>query len=212
MINAFRSLLPLLLLGGAVIAQELKTIELPKPDTTGGVPLMQALKHRQSAREFKPDSLSLPVLSNLLWSACGVNRAEDGKRTAPSAMNRQEIQVYVAMAHGLFLYDEATHSLKPILSEDIREKTGMQPFVAEAPLNLIYVADYAKIDRGSDSDKVLYTAADAGFISENVYLFCASEHLATVVRGSVDRAALAKTMKLRPEQKIILAQTVGYPK
>ncbi len=212
MINALKSVLPLLLLGGAVIAQELKTVELPKPDTTGGAPLMQALKHRQSAREFRPDSLPLPVLSNLLWAACGINRLEGGKRTAPSAMNWQEIQVYVATSHALYLYDETPHALKPILAEDVRAKTGMQPFVADAPVNLIYVADYAKISKGSDSDKILYTAADAGFISQNVYLFCASEHLATVVRGSVDRAALAKTMKLRSEQKIVLVQTVGYPK
>jgi SagB-type dehydrogenase family enzyme len=206
------ALLMLMLLGIAVVAQDLKPIELSKPDTTGGKPLMEVLNNRQSCREFSSDTLPLPVLSNLLWAACGVNRAEANKRTAPSAMNWQEIDVYVAMAHGLYLYDPAKHILKPVLSEDIREKTGSQPFVKEVPLNLVFVADYAKISRGSDSDKVFYTAADAAFISENVYLFCASAGLGTVVRGSVDRVDLPKTMKLRPEQRVIFAQSVGYPK
>jgi SagB-type dehydrogenase family enzyme len=206
------TLLPVLLLSAAVMAQEFKPIDLPKPDTTGGLPLMQALKARHSSREFSADTLPLPVLSNLLWAACGVSRPEDGKRTAPSAMNSQEIDVYVATARGLYVYDSKAHVLQPVLAEDVREKTGMQDFVKEAPVNLVYVADFAKMTRGSDSDKVFYTATDAAFISENVYLYCASAGLATVVRGSVDRAALSAAMKLRPEQRIILSQTVGYPK
>ena len=99
-----------------------------------------------------------------------------------------------------------------MLTEDLREKTGSQPFVKDVPVNLVYVADYAKMTQGSETDRTLYSAADAGFISENVYLYCASEGLATVVRGSVDRAALEKAMQLRPTQKVILAQSVGYPK
>ncbi len=205
-------LLATLLLAGAVTAQDMKLIPLPSPDTTGGKPLMQVLKDRHTSREFAADTIPLPVLSNLLWAACGVNRAESGKRTAPSAMNWQEIDVYVATAQGVFLYDSKAHALQQIMTEDIREKTGSQPFVKEAPVNLLYVADYAKITHGSDEDKVLYSAADAGFISQNVYLFCASEGLATVVRGSVDRALVAKAMNLRDDQKIILAQSVGYPK
>ena len=212
MIGTFKALLPILFLGAAMTAQELKPIELPKPDTTGGKPLMQVLKNRHSDREFSADTLPLPVLSNLLWAACGINRAESGKRTAPSAVNWQEIEVYVATAHGLYLYDPAKHALQPVLAEDIRAATGAQPFVKEVPINLIYVADYAKITRASDSDKAFYSAADAAFISENVYLFCASEGLATVVRGSVDRAALAVIMKLRPDQRVVLGQSIGYPK
>lgn len=212
MLNWIRILLPVLLLGAAVYAQESKPIELPKPDTTGGKPLMQALKERQSNREFRPDSLPLPVLSNLLWAACGVNRAESGKRTAPSAMNWQEIDVYVATANGLYLYKPQKHLLETVLAEDIREKTGMQPFVKEAPVNLIYVADYARITHGSDTNRIIFSSADAAFIAQNVYLFCASEGLATVVRGSVDHTVLSKTMKLRPDQHIVLAQTIGYPK
>jgi len=212
MIGTFKALLPILFLGAAMAAQELKPIELPKPDTTGGKPLMQVLKNRHSDREFSADTLPLPVLSNLLWAACGINRAESGKRTAPSAVNWQEIDVYVATAHGLYLYDPAKHALQPVLAEDIRAATGVQPFVKEVPINLVYVADYAKITRASDSDKAFYSAADAAFISENVYLFCASEGLATVVRGSVDRAALAVIMKLRPDQRVVLGQSIGYPK
>jgi nitroreductase len=199
------------LLGAVALAQDLKPIELPKPDTSGGKPLMQALKNRHSDREFSADTIPLPVLSNLLWAGCGINRP-DGKRTAPSAMNWQEIDVYVATAHGLYLYDPAKNILQPILSDDIREKTGMQPFVKEVPVNLVYVADMAKASKGSEDGKVMYTAADAAFVSENVYLFCASEGLATVVRGSFDRDVLSKIMKLRPDQKIILTQSIGYPK
>ena len=191
MICLFKALLPVLFLGAAMAAQELKPIELPKPDTIGGKPLMQVLKNRHSDREFSTDTLPWPVLSNLLWAACGINRAESGKRTAPSAVNWQEVEVYVATAHGLYLYDPAKHVLQAVLAEDIRDKTGVQPFVKEVPINLIYVADLAKITRASDTDKAFYSAADAAFISENVYLFCASEGLATVVRGSVVRSGLA---------------------
>ncbi len=203
---------PVILMSVLVEAQDMKSIELASPDTTGGQPLMKVLKNRHSSREFAADTIPLPVLSNLLWAGCGVSRAESGKRTAPSAMNVQEVDIYAATARGLYLYDYKSHALQPILAEDIREKTGSQPFVKEAPINLIYVADYSKSSRASDSDKVFYSAADAAFISENIYLYCASEGLATVVRASIDRPALAKVMKLRPEQKIILAQTIGYPK
>jgi nitroreductase len=202
-------LLIVLITAGCLLAQELKPVALPPPRTDGGKPLMQALKERKTTREFSPEKLSPQMLSNLLWAAFGINRP-DGRRTAPSAMNKQEIDIYVATADGLFLYDAKGNRLEPVLAQDIRPATGMQPFVAAAPLNLVYVADLAKA--GSGEDTALYTAADTGFIAQNVYLFCASENLAVVVRGSVDRAALAKTMKLRPEQKIILAQTVGYPK
>ena len=123
-------------------------------------------------------------------------------------MNWQEIDIYVATAEGLFRYDAEGNRLEAVLAQDIRPTTGTQSFAATAPLNLVYVADLSK--SGSDSEAELFTAANAGFISENVYLFCASENLATVVRGSIDRAALAKAMKLRPNQRIILAQTVGY--
>jgi SagB-type dehydrogenase family enzyme len=192
-------------------AQDLKPIQLPQPQMDGGKPLMQALKERKSTRAFSPEKLPMQTLGNLLWAAFGVNRPDTGQRTAPSAMNRQEIDIYVATADGLYLYEAKGNTLQPVLAEDVRAATGMQPFVKDAPVDLIFVADYARMGGQKDEDKNLYAAADTGFIGQNVYLFCASEGLATVVRGSVDRTTLAKTMKLRPEQKIILAQTVGYP-
>jgi SagB-type dehydrogenase family enzyme len=193
-------------------AEKLKPIQLLKPQLDKGRPLMQVLKDRSSSRSFSKEKLPLQVISDLLWAAFGVNRTETGKRTAPSAVNWQEIDIYVAMSDGLYLYDAKAHILKPILSEDIRAMTGRQEFVKDAPINLIYVADYSKISTVTKEDKDFYSAADTGFISQNVYLYCASEGLATVVRGSIDRRALAKVMKLRSDQKVILAQSVGYPK
>jgi SagB-type dehydrogenase family enzyme len=193
-------------------AQQAEDIKLLKPQTDSGKLLMQALLLRQSSREFSPEKLPLQVLSNLLWAADGVNRPDSGKRTAPSASNVQNIDVYAAMADGLYLYDPLGHILKIVLKEDVRAATGKQDFVKEVPLDLIYVADFSKFKRGTDEDKTFYSAAHVGFISQNVYLYCASEGLATVVRGMVDKETLAKMMNLRPEQKIILAQSVGYPK
>jgi len=173
---------------------------------------MEVLKNRKSSREFSTEKLPLQVLSNMLWAAWGINRPESGKHTAPSARNRQEIDVYVALAEGLYLYDAKAHTLVPVLAKDIRAMTGGQPFVKDAPVNLIYVSDLSKMSNAPADQKDFYSATDTGFISQNVYLYCASEGLATVVRGYVDRAALAKAMKLRPNQKVILAQSVGYPK
>lgn len=193
-------------------SQELKEIKLLKPRLEAGKPLMQALNERRTSREFSSEELPLQVLSDLLWAADGINRPDSGKRTAPSAVNWQNIDIYAAMAQGLYLYDPKEHALKPVLAEDIRSITGKQDFVKDVPLNLIFVADFSKITRGSDEDKNFYSAAHTGFISQNVYLYCASEGLATVVRGLVDREAMAKAMKLRPDQKVMLAQSVGYPK
>ncbi|MGE5326434.1 MAG: nitroreductase family protein [Deltaproteobacteria bacterium] len=191
------------------LGQDLKPIQLPKPQTDIGRPLMQVLKDRHSSREFSPEKLPPQVISNLLWAAFGINRPDSDKRTAPSAMNWQEMDIYIATADGLFVYDAKANQLKPVVAEDVRGQTGSQPFVKDAPVNLVYVAELAKA-RTEAADRDLFLAADAGFIAQNVYLFCASEGLATVVRGSVDRATLAKTMRLHPGQRIILAQTVGY--
>jgi len=193
------------------LAQELKSIKLPAPQTDGGKPLMYVLKERKSSRTFSTKPLSPQMISNLLWAAYGINRPDSGKRTAPSAHNWQETDIYLANADGLYLYDAKTHALNPVLSEDIRAVTGKQKFIENAPINLVYVADLAKMGDASSEDKAFYSAANTGFISQNVYLFCASEGLSTVVRGWVDRHNLAGIMKLKPNQKIILAQTIGYP-
>ena len=193
-------------------AEGLKPVQLLKPQIDRGRPLMQVLKDRSSSRSFRTEKLPIQVLSNLLWAAFGINRTDTGKRTAPSAMSWQEIDIYVVMAEGLYQYDAKDHILKPILPDDIRGLTGRQEFVKEAPVNLIYVADFSRMGTAAKEDKDLYSAADTGFISQNVYLYCASEGLATVVRGSIDRQTLSKVMRLRPDQKVILAQSVGYPK
>jgi len=195
-----------------IMGQELKPLLLPRPQLDGGRPLMQVLKDRRSSREFSPEKVPDQVLSNLLWAAFGINRPDSGRRTAPSARNWQETEIYVAMADGLYLYDAKAHQLNLLQKEDIRAMTGAQPFVKEAPINLIYVVDYSKTGKASDEERQLYCPADVAFISQNVYLFCASEGLATVVRGLVDRPALARVMQLRPDQRIILCQSVGYPK
>lgn len=207
-----------------IYAQEIKPIKLLKPQTEGGRPLMQVLKERKSTREFSSQELPLQVISNMLWAAFGINRPDQGRRTAPSASNAQEIDIYVAKQDGLYLYNAKKNMLVPVAAGDIRVLTGKQLFVQYAPINLIYVADLSKLSiiLPPDRSKMgktpspeyinLYAATDTGFISQNVYLFCASEGLATVVRGWVDRSVLAKAMKLRSDQKIILTQTVGYPK
>lgn len=186
-------------------------IKLPLPKQAGGKPLFEVLKDRKSTRDFGDNEPNVKVLSNLLWAAFGLNRL-NGHRTAPSAHNWREIDVYVALKRGLYLFDPHANVLRQVLAEDIRAATGMQDFVGTAPLNLVYVADLARMSASDRTEQRFYSAIDTGFISQNVYLFCASEGLATVVRGLVDRRSLAKLMQLRPQQRVIVAQTVGYPK
>jgi SagB-type dehydrogenase family enzyme len=152
------------------------------------------------------------MLSNLLWAASEVNRADSGKRTAPSARNWQEIDVYVALADGTYRFDPPSHTLQPVAQGDLRRLTGVQNFVASAPVNLVYVANLDRMIDTTAEHRLLYSAADTGFIAQNVYLYCASAGLAAVVRGSIDREPLAASLGLGPQQQIVLAQTVGYPK
>jgi nitroreductase len=152
------------------------------------------------------------TVANLLWAAWGVNRADSGKRTAPSARNWQELDVYVALPGGVFLYDAAANTLTPVVAGDLRALTGGQDFVKDAPLTLVFVADTARMKGAHADDQKALAWADAAFISENVYLFCASEGLATGVRAMLDRDALAKAIKLAPTQMVVFAQSVGFPK
>ncbi len=187
-----------------------EVMSLPKPVTEGGMPVMTALAHRQSGRSYSAKPLPTVVLSNLLWAAYGINRPATGHRTAPSARNRQEIDVYVVLADGAYLFEAKDHTLKPVATGDLRKFTGTQDFVAGAPVNLVYVEDTAKSGGGAES--AVWAGVAAGAIVQNVYLYCASEGLATVVRGSVSRDALAKALTLKPNQRVVLAQSVGYPK
>jgi SagB-type dehydrogenase family enzyme len=195
----------------SVGAQDSMVTKLPDPQLSRGKPLMQVLKERKSSREFSPQELPAQELSNILWAAFGINRPETGGRTAPSARNMQEIDVYAVLANGLYRYEAKNHCLTKIHGSDIRVLTGKQPFVKDAPVNIVMVADYSRTTKAPQEKKNLYANADAAYISENIYLYCASEGLATVVRAMVDREVLAKAMHLGPDQEIIFAQTVGYP-
>ncbi len=172
---------------------------------------MQALRERRTTREIKPDKLPNQVLANLLWAGVGINRPATGQRTAPSAMNSQEVDIYVALAEGLYLYEAKPHQLTPILDQDLRRKTSGQPFATNAPVVLIYVADLPRLTKAKPDRREFYAGIDTGFISQNIYLYCASAGLATVVYD-LDRPPLAAAMHLRPDQRIILAQAIGYPR
>lgn len=199
------------LLAGPAAAQQPAPIALPAPQTNGGAPLMQALKARSTSRAFATTPLAPQVLSNLLWAAWGVNRPDSGKRTAPSARDWRETDVYVVMAAGAYRYDAGRHALAPHASGDLRAHTGTQDFVKDAPVTLVFVADTTRM-KGAPADMhQAYAWADAAFISQNVYLFCASEGLATGVRASLDREALARALKLGPAEIIVFAQSVGHP-
>lgn len=202
--------LALILLGGAAVAQDLKPIALPAPQAHGGKPLMEALALRSTSRSFTNDELPDQTLSNLLWAAWGINRPKDGKRTAPSASNWQETDIYVVMSTGVYVYDALSNSLKPVVSGDYRALAGKQPFVKDAPVTLVFVADATRMKAGDLSEPIKW--ADTAFISENVYLFAASEGLATGVRANIDRPVLAKALKLGTDQSITLAQSIGFPK
>ena len=190
-----------------------QAMALPPPRTDGGKPLMGVLKARHSSREFADRPLPPELLSNLLWAAWGINRPETGLRTAPSARGAMDIDLYLAMANGVWIYDPKTHRLLQHLQGDVRgDTTTGQDFVKTAPLNIIYVSDATRMGKLSDADRMLYGVADSAVIGQNVYLFCASEGLATVLRASVPGERLAKRLNLMPTQAIYLAQSVGYPK
>lgn len=185
-------------------------IVLPPPTKDGGMPLMEALAKRRSSREFARDALPLPVLSDLLWAAFGVNRPGGG-RTAPSAIDAQEIDVYVALPAGAYLYDAKAHALQLVAASDLRRVTGYQDFVDEAPLDLVYVADHSRMKMVPVGSRESYASAAAGAIAQNVYLFAASNGLATVIRAWIDRSAIADALGLAHDQQVLLSQTIGYP-
>lgn len=186
-------------------------IALPAPDKAGGIPLMEAMAKRHSAREFAPRELPLPLLSNLLWAANGINRS-DGGRTAPSAMNAQEIDVYVALPSGAYLYDAAANALQLVAGSDIRRVTGYQDFVDEAALDLVYVGDHGRMKLVPAGSRESFASAAAGAIAQNVYLFAAGNGLSTVIRAWIDRDAIANALGLGHDQQVLLSQTVGFPK
>jgi SagB-type dehydrogenase family enzyme len=187
-----------------------QTLELPIPQKTGGMPLMEALAKRATVRAFDTTDISTQQLSNLLWASFGVNRP-DGRRTAPSANNKQEIDIYVLLKKGAYMYDAQNNKLDPVSPEDLRNQAADQRF-ADAPVQLIFVADLAKRGGGSEEEKLRMANIDCGYISQNTYLYCTSEGLVTGARATVNRDALISKLKLSPDQRILLAHSVGHPK
>jgi nitroreductase len=196
-------------LPSVALAEEARS--LPAPRKYVGRPLMEVLQARRSIREYSTRPLPAQVLSDLLWAAYGINRPS-GERTAPYWRHIMVIDVYAAMADGVWLYDPEAHVLRRHLGADIRAQTGLQDFVASAPLNLVYVVHGERMKDVSPEDRRLYGSVDAAFAGQNVYLYCASEGLATVFRGAIDYARLAGALQLPDGQFVAFAQTVGYPR
>ncbi|MDP3251681.1 MAG: nitroreductase family protein [Hydrogenophaga sp.] len=184
---------------------------LPAPVVAPHLSLADALRERRSVRAFSAEAVSAEVLSALLWAAFGINRPSTGQRTAPSAHNWQEIELFVVLAQGSYVFDAHNHRLNLVKAEDLRVSTGTQDFVGEAPVNLVYVANFDRMTGTTVEERPFLAGADAGCIAQNVYLYCSGMGLATVVRGLVDRRQLARKLGLRPSQRIALAQTVGWP-
>jgi len=191
-------------------------IKLPSPQTDLAFPLMKAMELRRTKRKWDDACLPEQELSNLLWAACGITveetRRSTSKRTVPSARNAQTIKVYIALNTGLFLYNEKDHSLVPTLADDIRESIGNQKMMKSAPAGLIYVADFSKLKgyTGTDESRKWFVAGtEAGFISQNVYLYCASANLNTAIIGLVNRDRLSEIMGLKENEKVIYTQVVG---
>lgn len=206
--NETHGLLGLLKPRGA-LGLEHAVLDLPQPTQQGGMPLMEVFKNRHSAREFKPDDLSPQQLSDLLWAAYGINRPDIDGRTVPSAMHANEIDLYLALSAGLYKYDPGEHVLRFMSSKDIRAVSGYQDFVDSAPLDLIFVVDHARMKSIPEAQRNVYAAVCIGAISQNIYLYCASFGLATVVRGWFDQSALSDEMPLGSEEYVLLTQTVG---
>ena len=200
----------LLLVLAAALGLRAGDIALPSPRQTGGMPLMEALAKRQSIRDYDTRELSRQQLSDLLWATFGINRP-DGRRTAPTANNRQEFDLYVVLPEGAYRYDAAANKLLLVTSEDIRDQITGRRF-ATAPVQLLYVADLARRSEKEENQKLLLAHIDCGYLSQNTGLFCASEGLATCPRATLQREVAAEKLRLRPDQRILLAHSVGYPK
>jgi nitroreductase len=185
-------------------------IALPAPQRTGGMPIMETFGRRRTTRRFASTALDDTTLSNLLWAADGNNREPEDGRTAPSVLGLHEIAIYTALSCGLYRYDPHQHCLDLVVASDVRGLTGYQDFVGDAPLDLVYVADLARMHEIAASQREPFASASAGAIVQNVYLFCASAGLAVAARGWLNRSALAVEMRLPRDSVAVLAQTVGH--
>jgi len=188
-----------------------RNIQLPPPEIAAGMGLMDALSKRRSSRDYSSEPLPLPLLSSLLWAANGVNR-EDGGRTAPSALDAREIDIVVALPDGAYRFKPSEHALELLAAADLRRVTGYQDFVDEAPLDLVYIADHARMKAVPVAQRTMYASVAAGAIAQNVYLFCAASGLSTVLRAWISRDAVAHALGLAHDQEVLLSQTVGFGK
>ena len=205
------TLLMITLLNCAAQAEALEPIKLTKPNLDRSKPLMQALQQRQSTKQYDAKPIGMDTLSNLLWAAMGINRPDSGKLTIATASNCQDMDIYVVLKKGVYRYQAKDHSLKPVLSQDVRALAATQSYAQKAAVQLVYVSDYSRMDDRFAAKKPIYSAFHAGSISQNVYLYCASEGLGAVVRDGVNRSALHKALELTDDQVIVMAQTVGHP-
>lgn len=193
-------------------AQKMNVIKLNAPDKSRGTTVMQALANRESVRAYADKPLTIQDLSDLVWAANGINRPESGKRTAPSALNAQEIDIYVCMKDGSYLYNPVKHQLSPIASGDHRPLVAaQQDFLNNAPVFLVLVADISRFEKGNEKAKLIMAACDAGIVSQNINLFCSSAGLATVPRASMDIPKLKSALKLSSSQHPLMNNPVGYP-
>ena len=207
--SIFLSLVAACMLSGAY-AQTLSPIQLKAPEKKAGLSVMETLANRHSTREFSNKNLTLQELSNLLWAANGINRPEKGMRTAPSAMTAQEVDVYVCMEEGAFLYDAKSNQLQPVIQEDLRGLVGgKQTFVKNAPVVLLMVSDLSKLPGGNSEQTKLMAAIDAGIVSQNISIACSGLGLITVPRASMEKEALAQKLKLKSTQLLLMNNPVG---
>ena len=196
----------LLFLGTSIIAGE---IALPKPNLKSGKPFMQCVAERRTERKFSTRPLSQQTIAEILFVADGVTR-KDGRKTVPTARNKQNQSVYAVTADGIYLYNSKKHSLIPVMKGDFRKNCGPQPFHKKAPLILLFVADLSAVGN-TPVDQAIYAGNHSGSASQNVYLYAASENLATVVCGMLDRAALKKMLNLKKDQMVVFSQPIAYP-
>lgn len=193
---------------------EFENIKLLAPDIEGGVPLMQCIKERKSNRDFVPENLSLKHLSEILWVAYGINRPKENKRTVPSASAIYPLDVYAFLSNGIYRYNSQEHVLETVVEGDHRALAGLKPFVKTAPLSIVLIADFNKYAQSGmpiPAEKYLYLAgADAGHSTQNIYLYCASEGLKSVVHGGARDKELFELLELGDNHRFVLAHTVGY--
>ena len=193
-------------------AQELKSIALNPPDINSGLTVMQAFSKRSSASAFTSEKLKLQDLSDLLWAADGINRQDSKKRTAPSAMNAQDIDIYVFLVDGVYLYNAAGNSLDPVVTGDQRIlAAGRQTEFANAAVILVLVSDISRFQNGDDKMKLSMAALDAGMVSQNIAVFCAGTGLLTRPRATMDQPKLKEILKLKDTQYLLLNNPVSYP-